>query len=343
MDKKKQQTAIDAIHAAADKQVPQLKAAFLAAIEELKNTFDSKAVEAALSQNNIDAVLAAMQMDKLDDLLFGIGMNPNAYILTDQLRGLFAVGASVAMFNLPLDIQKALAFDSLGERAVRKMREDGLIMARELTESTKAGVRTLLADIMATGEGPVKQARQIRSFIGLTESQTKAVLNFRRQLEARKTFGLTPPDERRLDAIEQAMVRRHMSSGIFDQQKIDEMVETYYQRLLNKRALDIARTESLNAVNNGQIELWEQGWDQGLFSDETERMFWIVTRDDRLRETHAAIPAMNPYGVKIGQYFITPFGAVRGPGDRNSGLINCRCVVVLGFVGQTYSTEGYIQ
>ena len=141
---------------------------------------------------------------------------------------------------------------------------------------------------------------------------------------------MTPAGSRRFSATEQAQIRSHMKGNIIlDQKKIDQMVDRYYDSLANKRANDIARTESLNAVNNGQLELWRQGVEQGVLDNRTTRKIWLVTRDDKLRPSHAAIPVMNPKGVPITGFFATPFGPVQSPGDAVTDLINCRCALAL--------------
>jgi hypothetical protein len=342
MGKKEQQTQITNMLDTADSQVTRLQTAFLIAVKALREDIDLTELELALSQNSTELIIGATKIDKLNDLLYGVGISPTGYIFSKELLTTFDMGANAAIANLPPEIQKLVTFDFLGERAVRIMRESGADLVRELSIATQGGVRTALGDSMFLNRPIPDQARGLRQLVGLTDKQMQAVLNFRAQLETRQILGFTPPDERRLNAVEQSMVRRHMNTGYFDQTRIDDMVETYYQRMVNKRALDIARTESLHAVNKGQLELWYQGFDQGLFTDALHRKFWIVTRDEKLRATHAAIPGMNPYGVQIRSMFLTPFGLINSPGDANVNLINCRCCMVLGEVGQSYTQEGYI-
>lgn len=338
------QDKIKALQTAADENAPAVRAAFLAVIEEIRsNLFDTAELEIAIANLDIEFALKATHIEDMNDLLFGVGMNKDAYIFSHTVNNIYSVGAATAIVNLPPNLQKAIKYDNLSERAINLMRKDGAKMVVDLTESSKAGVRAVISRSIAENVNPTKRLREIRQLIGLTDEQSNAVLNFRRQLETQQQLGFTPVGERRLSAVDQTVVNRHMREGHLTNQQIDDMVERYYQSMLNKRAWDIAHTESLNAINNGQLELWEQGLDQGLFDDNVDRKFWIVTRDDRLRPSHAAIPGMNPYGVKIRSQFLTPFGLVYGPGDRNSNLINCRCCLVLGEFGQVYTRDGYIK
>ncbi len=325
----------DAVLSAADGITPEMAVAFTQAIAQLKDDIDIDELADALYNNDLNRALQVMGIDTMDDLLFGIGMGPNAYIYSGVIHTAFFAGAQVALKNLSPELQRLLSFDPLGERAVQILRRKALDSARELTLATKAGVRQSIVDSQSLNLTIPQRAAQIRDLIGLTNSQMKAVLNFRRQLETRQLLNFTPPDERRLSAVEAAMVRRHMREGTFSQSQINQMTDTYYERLLNKRAMDIARTESLHAVNEGQQEMWEQGLDAGVFDDNEDRKYWIVTHDDKLRPTHAAIPGMNPNGVKIRSMFVTPFGMVSSPGDANVGLINCRCTIVLGQISNS--------
>jgi hypothetical protein len=54
-----------------------------------------------------------------------------------------------------------------------------------------------------------------------------------------------------------------------------------------------------------------------------------VTPDDRLRETHAAVPGMNPDGVALDGTFETPLGRSSGPPLEPL----CRCGEGLSFPG----------
>lgn len=328
----------EAILAAADSQVPKLKAAVVQAINELRsNLVDVEALSIALSNGDSDAAIAATHVDDIGDLLFGIGMGPNHYVFVETTRNVFALGAITALSALPLEIQTALSYNSLSQRAVDFMLRDGAEMVQEITASTKQAVRSLVSRSLADSVPPAKQVYEIRQLIGLTDSQATAVLNFRRQLETRQILGFTPPDERRLNAVDRSVIRRHMKLGTLSDAEIDKLVEKYYVSLVNRRALNIARTESLNSVNNGQQELWQQARDAGFLNDEEHRQFWLTAGDERVRPTHQSIPAMNPNGVKIGGYFVTPHGLVTGPGTRNSGFISCRCCLIVGKVGDNFN------
>lgn len=314
----------------ADTNAKYLKLAFLAVIVELRKLLsnDSDLYEAILA-GDLDAIVRITSVARMDEMLFGVNMDKDTFIFNDEIRTLITAGAMAAFYNLNNDMQKRWNFNPIDEYTVAFLREDGIRIARELATSTEAGMRMAVTRIMNETADPVRRMEEIKQVLGLTEPQTQALMNFKRQLETRQLLGFTPPDERRLEVVEQTIVRNHMKNGFMTDAQIDAMVTTYYESLLNKRALDIAATESMRAVNNGQQLLWEQGLREGIFSDDTSRRFWVTAGDEKVRTTHRKIPGMNPYGVKIRSQFLTPFGPVYGPGDYNVNLINCRCVAVL--------------
>ena len=327
------------IIAVAEKQEPKVKTSFMVAVAQMKDDIDMEVLQEAIEAKNIAAAIKASKVDDLPKLLNGIGIDNGELVFSDEIIEAYQKGAVTAISFLPKGKQSAISYSPLGDRSIQFLRTSGAVLVREITDSTRKGVNEVVVRGFNEGLSPRRQAREIRQLVGLTQSQSKAVINFRQQLEQGKNNPIDPltgqpqsmsqAASRRLSGPEQSAVRGHMKNGTFDQAKIDQVVNRYQESLQNKRANDIARTEALNAVNNGQLELWQQGIDQGVLDPKTTRKFWLVTRDDKLRPSHAAIPVMNPKGVPIAAFFATPFGPVMSPGDNNTDLINCRCVLAI--------------
>lgn len=324
--KASQREKYEAVHKAADKMRPRIRKAFLRAIEELKSKAVLKRIEEAIKANRIDEAIAFV--DQLEDLLIGAGLPAGESSFRDEIRTAFAEGAGVGINQLPQRAITSFAFDLFNPRAVEWAEENSARLIEEVTDTTRRGVRDLIVRSVDVGITPRNTARNVRDLAGLTTQQMRAVVNFREQLETQSNAGLNPAWMRRLSASEKAVVRRHMKEGHLTKERIDSLVDRYHKSLINKRSLDIARTESINSVQAGQLEAWRQAQAQGLLPDDVKRK-WIVTPDDRLRHTHAAIPGMNEGGVGLFEDFETPFGPVEGPHDNNENLINCRCSTVL--------------
>lgn len=87
------------------------------------------------------------------------------------------------------------------------------------------------------------------------------------------------------------------------------------------RADKIARTETMRAANEGQLEAWNQAEEQGLLTGD-EQKEWITTPDDRL------CPICEPLdGVQVARD-----DTFEGDGEQLDGPPahpRCRCVVAL--------------
>lgn len=87
------------------------------------------------------------------------------------------------------------------------------------------------------------------------------------------------------------------------------------------RAESIARTETMRASNEGQVQAWDQATEQGLLTG-TESKEWITTPDDRLCPVCAP---MDGETVALGDRFDVDGESIDSPPAHP----NCRCTVGL--------------
>lgn len=144
-------------------------------------------------------------------------------------------------------------FDADTPEALANAKKIAAKMIVEISKETEANIRNLIANAIAEGIPPYDAARTIRPLIGLTSAQGQAALKFRRQL---------------------------IDNGL-PLEKVNGQVDRYATKLLNSRADRIARTEIMDALNNGQNEAWIQAQEQGYLSVNATKE-WIVTPDDVL-------------------------------------------------------------
>lgn len=185
-----------------------------------------------------------------------------------------------------------------------------------------------------SGVNPVDTARAVRANIGLTAYQEGHVANYRRFLEelpkrraAESALNEYTLRDKRFD---RSMIRAIEESKPLPKAQLDKMEAAYRRRYLIRRSENIARTESQTMLQTGQKEYWRQMTDAGIALETEIKRKWIVTRDSRLRHSHAQIPALNPDGVGLEEPFKSPLGLIRYPGDPNASAanrINCRCHV----------------
>lgn len=187
------------------------------------------------------------------------------------------------------------AFDVVNGRALRVLEAQGAARVVQITEATRAALRTMLTDMAIAGVPAQQQAKRIKQVIGLTEAHAQAVETLRATLTEQ---GVAP-------ARAQTLTTR----------KANE--------LLNLRALTIARTETIAALAAGQRESWQQAADEGLFEPATAMQEWNTAEDEA---TCAICEPMDGQQVPFGQPFTT------GEGDEvfdPPAHVNCRCNVDL--------------
>jgi len=192
------------------------------------------------------------------------------------------------------DTETYASFSGSDPRVVRYARKRTAFLITEVTESSKEAVRQAIGDLNEGTDDPRSVAQRIQDAVGLDTRRANAVDRYR-------------------DALEQA--------GVPDD-RIDRRAEAYRDRLLAQRADTIARTESINAVNAGQQEGWDQAADRGEIDRKTAKKVWIVTPDDRLCPRCEELAGQ---AVGIDEQFDTDEGRIDGPGLHP----NCRCSMAL--------------
>lgn len=297
---------------------------FLRVIEGLRGDVNLRDLEAAIRARDFARVERIVNAGSVAERMTGAGS------VTDQLFEALRTGGDSAVRELPPRLSALSGSLNLtNPEAVRYLRETQPTMIREISDETREAVREVLGRGMVEGLSAPRMAREIRSLVGLTRERAQHVQNIRRQLETGILGGQTPPWERRLSAIEAREARRIFNDPNPDPDRIDAMVQTYAERLINRRAKDIARTETHRAFTEGKQALWEQAEADGYLIRSRTRRVWLTAGDERVRTSHASIPGMNPNGVGLDEPFKTPFGPVMGPGDNKPELIGCRCTVSL--------------
>lgn len=162
--------------------------------------------------------------------------------------------------------------------------------------------------------------------IGLSQSQSQAVNNYRNLLENNSRQALNRQlRDRRFDSL----VRNDRQ---LTQEQIDRMVTRYAERSLLHRANVIGRTEALRLLNEAMSDSLDQVVNTGLIQHNQIIRVWQTQRDNRVRDTH---DGMNGQSRELGQMFTTDSGIqLKHPGDINAPLsetANCRCYLSTKF------------
>lgn len=328
---------------------PRLARTIMAALREQADTLNLDAIVEALRAGRPDRVMAMISADKLEAAM--------APVRTVLRQTLWSAGVRAATRLIqPVLRGAAFRFNELNPRLIDWLQNYELNLIKEINDRTREGVRAALTTGVTEGKGPIDTARDVREVVGLTDRQTQAVLNFRRNLEtfherrSAVAWGLgnkidrlhgsqvfkpdddgTPMDEideRRLRDFryDQMLMRAMANSKPLTPAQIDKMVAAYRRKYLKHRAEVIARTETLRTNNAGIQDAWRQAVEAGKVSEELIRRKWIVAADERLCVFCAPIPDLNPkLGVRLQQPFATPKGPIMLPPLHP----NCRCTVTI--------------
>lgn len=111
-------------------------------------------------------------------------------------------------------------------------------------------------------------------------------------------------------------------------ERVDEVLSTTKTERWPNRAVVIARTETLGALNASRDDAFESFVEEDESDTEYERM-WLATLDHRTRETHRIADGQR---VGIGEPFMVGGFSLMRPGDANGPgqeTIQCRCTTLL--------------
>jgi hypothetical protein len=207
------------------------------------------------------------------------------------------------------------------------MERNRLQFITNFTDQQRRAVRRALRGALLRGVGTRAAARAFRDAIGLTEAQVAAVNRYRELLldGSREALSQLLRDRRSDTRVERAAAR-----GVpLGQSEIDRLVARYLERHRQHRAEVIARTEILRTQSLSRHEAMRQTLAQiGMKPGEVWRT-WNSTKDERVRDTHAAMDGQTVRGMNT--RFNSPSGAkLLYPGDPAAPpeeTINCRCVI----------------
>jgi hypothetical protein len=252
-------------------------------------------------------------------------------------------------------------FDMTNPRAELKIRTEAAARVVGYVDEQIETTRRVIGDGFQRGDGPQNIARDIAGrinpisgrreggIIGLSDPQVGYVDSMRRRLlsgdpeQMMKVLGRFDREgkwvpgtgqtlrDRRFDAqIKKAI--RDVAAGKpnpLSRAKVDEMVAKYSDRLLARRAEDIARTETAQGVMLARSEATAQALDRAGLPDQAVKKAWRHLGSDgpEAREDHVAMAGTEVTGIQTP--FLFPDGtAMQHSHDPAGGVkhnANCRC------------------
>lgn len=311
--------------------------AFRKAIVDLRTDAQIRALEEAIKRNDMGAIYDALGLSRavfapLEAVIREAFLEGGAYTLEGVRNPPAGSGAG----------RMVLRFDGRQDRAEDWVRQHSSELIEGIVEDTKQAVRSLVREGLEAGRGPRKTALEITGrinpatgrrtggILGLTSSQTDAVIRARAELSSNDPSLLNSYLRRaRRDRRFDAAIRRAISGKEpLTQEQIERISNRYKDRLLAYRGEVIARTETLSSLNAGREEGIRQLIDSGKINRSQVTKTWRATGDKRTRDTHRYL---NGTTVGIDDHFTTAEGhRLMHPHDRSLGapgseIIQCRC------------------
>ena len=199
--------------------------------------------------------------------------------------------------------------------SLRRIADEVFRLVTGINESLRESIRGAVQTGFAQGQGAKAIAQDIlEGNLGLTQRDVSAVARTRRAaFDAAREAGFTTRE-----ATKQARV----------------VASEHHAKLLDRRAMNIARTETIRAEANGLTDSWRQAQDAGVMPPQTRKV-WIASVprvNERLCKICEALgntygPDSPTKGVAMGEQF----HAINGK-SYDSPPVHPQCRCTLGLV-----------
>lgn len=345
-------TQSQAIESLITKLEPDLRDAFRAAMQELRDGVDMRALITALEANDIEAAIRALNIERaaFNEYLAAksqgysaAGIASSVFVIRQLNAALSAIpGTPESPIQFRFDMSNPRAEDWIrtqaGERITGYVQEQ-VDAAREVIGRGYArgeGPQTIATDLA----GRINRAtgRREGGILGLNRPQAEFAQTVHDRLRDGDIRGLFIRDREtgelrprytRMDGRDIRTLRSRLASGKpLTKAEQERIAQRYADSLLARRAEDVARTETGQAVMAARKESYRQALDKAGMSHDSIIKTWNHNGgsiDARL--THLAMNGESVTGLdtpfvlgdgSVMQYALDPNGGA----DNN---VNCRC------------------
>lgn len=305
-------------------------------------------------------LVRALEVGDVDAVIRLLGIDAATWEpLSDAIRSAYREGGVTGASQLgrvPVAAGTAVVrFDMRAPAAERWVSRESSRLITDIVTEQREVIRNVLTEGLAAGRAPRSTAldiigrvdpvtnRRTGGVIGLTRNQQGWISNARRELSELDPayFGRELRDKR-FDA----MVRRAIESGEpLSAADIDRAITRMQDRALKYRGDVIARTESINALREGQAQAIAQAVGSSEIDARDAYKVWDASGDSKTRETHALADGQR---VPIDQPFTVGGYQLMHPGDSSLGAparetIQCRCRAAyqIDYLGRAARIEGF--
>lgn len=316
-------------------KVPEIRRVFLETIQNMVDSAVLADIEKAIQANDVEQALKACGFS--DAVLSRIlTVVENVY---DQ-----AAEDTVETWPKRIGLVRPI-FNRWTDRVTEDIQKHSSEFITNITTEMRETVKDVLSDGIQKGQNPKKTAldlvgrydpttkKRTGGFIGLSQNQTKWVMNAEKYLQTldEKYFNLSLRDKRFDKTVRAAIENQKPLSA----ETIEKLLTAYKAKALKYRADAIARTETIQSINRGKTAAINQGIDEGLFKKENVKKWWDDTGDGRTRKSHRYLGTKygRKHAIPINEVFRTLDGdMLMFPGDTSLGadaseIVHCRCGV----------------
>jgi hypothetical protein len=318
---------------------PQIRAAFEAAVADLRSGVDWKALLAALSVGDIDAAIAALHIDAAAFQALAASMQ-GAYMSGGVMAAAAIRGPAAGLIRFRFDMANPVAEAWIKENV-------GLRITGQMTTETLQAVRDVIQAGYARGEGPLTIALDIagRSVNGVRQGGILGLDKPRADRLAIVKAGMRTPEGvqglvvksadgtlRVKYKVNKATENRILSAylkgtAVPESQRIISEKQ-YTSLLLKARADTIARTETGQAVMSARFEAWRQAAEaEGYTVDAILKTWRHGSHSKQARPEHIAMNGTTVRGLYTPFEFkngVKKMHALDGEGFGRHD-INCGC------------------
>lgn len=324
---------------------PQLRDAFIEAVQRITDNVELGRIEALIREGRID------------DALRALNINPTLFSgLHEAERAGLVAGGNLVLSGLKIrdpftGSRVVLGFDGRALRAeqwaaqassrlITEIVDDQMQMAREVIRAgIEAGRNPRSIALELVGRIDKATGKRTGGFIGLDSQRWRVardVLNamqtprgVRSLVTVHRSGAVTVKYKSVNDATANRILSAYRRGEGVSAADIEISRRQLNSKLLLDRGETIARTEALNALRAGRHEGYEQLIQSGKVRADQVTVTWSATMDGRTRDSHQAL---NGQKIRFGQMFTSPLTGARMeyPGDATHGapaeeIISCRC------------------
>lgn len=265
------------VRSLSEKMRRKLQGPFIKEVELLRESLRDGDLANAVLSRDDARVIQASRVDRVGSI---VGT------LNEPIEEALEAGGRLAMARIKTP---AVALDLQRPQVRRWLERHSAELVRGVNKTSRKAVRAIVADGFKRGRHPMAMAKDIRAVVGLTEPQARAVIRLRA-----------------------TMIEAGASEGA-----VEKRAARYARRLLKRRAENIARTESMTAINQGRLSMWRQLAEDGALDEDSERT-WLTADDERVCPICGP---MHNVSIPLNGNYETSVGVIEAPPAHPS----CRC------------------